>query len=309
MPNREQFLSLDYYIPMIFNLARIGATLILAGFATLAIGRFMRLMRDYSLKAIERSGDAIDIEREKRASTVFSITRKSLAVIIWAVALIMILDEMHFDVRPLLAGAGLVGVALGFGAQNVVKDVLGGFFLLVENQIRVNDVATINGKTGVVEEINLRTTVLRGEDGAVHIFPNGAIQGLSNLTRGYSYCVFALHVAYREDLDRVVETLKSIAGELMQEDQYRIAILAPIEIGGLEQFKEYAILVKARLKTLPGRQGTVANEMNRRIKKRFEEARIEMPYPTQTIHVEPGITEQMRTELRQMVREAMAEKS
>ena len=308
MPNREQLLSLDYYLPMVFILARIGAIVVLAYATTLVLARSMRALLEYSLKAAQRSGEAADLEREKQASTVFAIGRKVVAALIWAVALIMILKEMNFDVRPLLAGAGVVGVALGFGAQNVVKDVLAGFFLLLENQIRVNDVATINGKSGSVEEINLRTTVLRGEDGGAHIFPNSTIQSLSNLSRGYSYAVFALQVAYKEDPDRVLATVKSIADELMQEDLYRLTILAPIEIGGLEQFKEYAILVKARWKTLPGKQGMVVNEMNRRIKKRFEEVKIEMPYPTQTVRMDQGITEEMRRELKQLVREAMAEK-
>jgi moderate conductance mechanosensitive channel len=308
MPNREQLQSLDYYLPFAFNIARIGAIVVFAYVTTLILARFIRVLLDYSLKAMQRAGEGADLEREKRASTVFAIGRKVCAAIIWGIALIMILKEMNFDIRPLLAGAGVVGVALGFGAQNIVKDGLAGFFLLVENQIRVNDVATINGKSGVVEEINLRTTVLRAEDGAVHIFPNGTIQTLANLSRGYSYAVFALQVAYKEDPDRVLETLKSIADELMQDDRYRLVILAPIEIGGLDQFKEYAIVVKARLKTLPGQQGTVANEMNRRIKKRFEEVHIEVPYPTQTVHLDSTITEEMRTELKQLVREALAEK-
>lgn len=161
---------------------------------------------------------------------------KALFVLIWIIAVLMILKEMNFDVRPLLAGAGVAGVAIGFGAQNIIKDVLGGMFMMMENQIRVNDIAVINGKTGLVEEINLRTTVLRGEDGAVHIFPNGAIQGLSNLTREYSFYVFNLSVVYAEDTDRVVSVLAGIAEELSQEEPYRSAVLAPLEVLGVDNW-------------------------------------------------------------------------
>jgi small-conductance mechanosensitive channel len=252
-----------------------------------------------------KAGGGTEYEIEKRVQTVSGVARKALFVLVWTLAGIMILREMNFDIGPLLAGAGIIGVAVGFGAQSVVKDVLGGLFLLIENQIRVNDVAVINGKGGLVEEINLRTTVLRAEDGAVHIFPNGSIQGLSNLTREYSYYVFNLSVAYQEDPDHVLEVLKEIADGLMGEEPYRPAILAPLDVMGVDQLGDFAVLIKARFKTQPGKQWLIGREMNRRIKKRFEEARIEMPFPTQTIHVVSGISPELRSELKQVVREVI----
>jgi small conductance mechanosensitive channel len=156
---------------------------------------------------------------------------------------------------------------------------------MMENQIRVNDVAVINGKTGLVEEINLRTTVLRGEDGAVHCFPNGIIQGLSNLTREYSYYVFNLSVAYSQDIDQVVTVLKSIADELSQEEAYRATVLAPIEILGVDKLADSGAVIKARFKTVPNQQWMVGREMNRRIIKRFEAAKIEMPSAAPIVNV------------------------
>ena len=160
-------------------------------------------------------------------------------VLIWAVALLMVLKEMNFDVRPLLAGAGVAGVAVGFGAQSIIKDVLGGLFLMMENQIRINDVAVINGKGGLVEEINLRTTVLRAEDGAVHIFPNSSIQSLANLTREYSYYVFSISVAYKEDTGHVIDVLKELGAQLMADDPYHAAILEPLEIMGVDKLGDF----------------------------------------------------------------------
>ncbi|HTB20158.1 MAG TPA: mechanosensitive ion channel domain-containing protein, partial [Bryobacteraceae bacterium] len=200
MPTRSQLLNPDYYAPVLSNAFRIVVILILAYIGTRAVARSLRALRSYSVRMMLKSGGGNEYELEKRAETIQNLSGKALFVLIWIIAGLMILKEMNFDVRPLLAGAGVAGVAIGFGAQNIIKDVLGGVFLMMENQIRVNDVAVINGKTGLVEEINLRTTVLRGEDGAVHIFPNGIIQRLSNLTREFSYYVFNLSVAYTEDI-------------------------------------------------------------------------------------------------------------
>src|SRR5581483_1964969 len=228
MPTRTELLNPDYYAPVFTNALRIVVILVLAYIATRAVARLLVTLRNYTVRMMLKSNGGNEFEIEKRAETISNLAGKFLFLLIWIIAGLMILKEMNFDVRPLLAGAGVAGVAIGFGAQNIIKDVLAGVFLMMENQIRVNDVAVINGKTGLVEEINLRTTVLRGEDGAVHIFPNGIIQGLSNLTREYSYYVFNLSVAYSENIDHVIAVVKGIGDELSQEEPYRAAVLAPI---------------------------------------------------------------------------------
>jgi small conductance mechanosensitive channel len=151
----------------------------------------------------------------------------------------------------------------------------------------MHDVAVINGVTGTVEEIGLRTTVLRSADGSVHVFPNGAIQTLSNLTREYSYYVFDIGVAYKEDTDRVVDVMQDVAARLMAEDAYKPLILEPLEVFGVDRFADSAVVIKARIKTQPMKQWTVGREMNRRLKKRFDELGIEIPFPQRTIHMAP----------------------
>jgi small conductance mechanosensitive channel len=285
MTRGSEMLHLDYYLPQVFNLARIALVLIFAFISTRAMGRLFRGLRNYIVKMMLKAGSGNQSEIEKRVQTVSGLARKASFFLVWTVALIMILKELNFEIWPLVTGAGVIGVAVGFGAQSVIKDILSGLFLLMENQIRVNDVAVINGKSGLVEEINLRTTVLRAEDGAVHIFPNGAIQGLSNLTREYSYYVFNLSVDYKENTDHAIELLKGIASQLQDEEPYHSAILAPLDVMGVDQLGDFAVLIKARFKTLPGQQWMIGREMNRRIKQRFEDAHIDMPFPTRTVHV------------------------
>lgn len=225
-----------------------------------------------------------DIELEKRAATLGSILRKTLAVIIWITAVVMALKEAGFDIGPILAGAGVVGLAVGFGAQNLVQDVISGMFLLLENQIRVNDVAVLNGTGGLVEAINLRTTVLRGLDGTVHVFRNGAVTTLSNMTHGYSYYVFDIGVAYKEDTDHVISVVKEVAEELRNEEPFSHLILEPLDVLGVDKFADSAVIIKARFKTAPVQQWTVGREMNRRMKKKFDEVGIEIPFPHTSIY-------------------------
>ena len=215
MPTKFQF-NLEYFLPYVFNGLRILSILIAAYLATLILRRLIRGLSVYSVRMMIKSGGATDFELEKRSQTISGVAKKAIVTLIWLIAIIMILEEMNFDIGPLLASAGVIGVAVGFGAQSLVKDVIAGLFLLMENQLRINDIAVINGTSGLVEELNLRTTVLRGENGTVHIFPNGAIASLSNMTREFSYYVFEVSVNYKTDTDQAVEALKQIADEMTE---------------------------------------------------------------------------------------------
>lgn len=309
MPSRSELLNFDYYIPFLAIIARSGFIILIAWIATVAVGRLVRGLRTYAIRMRMKSGAESEAELQKRVQTVSSVVRNVLFVLIWIIAGIMILHELRFDIGPLLAGAGVIGVALGFGAQNIVKDILGGLFLLIENQIRLNDVAIINGKGGLVEELNLRTTVLRSDDGAVHIFANGSIQTISNLTREYSYNVFTVAVGYQVDTDQVTRVLKEIAEQLQSEDVFKIAILAPLEVMGVDQLGDNSVILKARIKTLPGQQWMVGREMNRRIKQRFAEAHIGPGTPTQAIQLLPQVTPELSDRLKEIVREALEERA
>lgn len=313
MPEFEE-LAVEIFYPLLKSLIRITVILAAALIFTRVIQRWVPRLRSRIVAAMRRHAEAPDVELEKRAATLGGIFRKTLSVIVWAVALIMILREGGFDIGPILAGAGVVGLAVGFGAQNLVRDVISGMFMLVENQVRVNDVAIINGTGGLVEEINLRTTVLRSQDGVVHVFPNGTITSLSNMTREFSFYVFDLGVAYKEDTDRVVRVVKELADEMMEEDEFRPFILEPLEVLGVDQFADSAVIIKMRIKTLPIRQWMVGREMNRRIKKRFDELGIEIPFPHHTLYfgeagkpfdvrMSDGDRERMKTLIREVMDE------
>ena len=258
------------------------------------------------------------IEVEKRVSTIGRIMRKVISITIITLTVMLVFAELGFDIKPILAGAGIIGLAVGFGAQNLVRDVISGLFLIAENRIRVNDVAIINGTGGLVEQVNLRTTVLRGLDGTIHVFPNGAIESLSNMTHEFSYYLFDIGVAYKEDTDRVVEVLKEVGEDMQQDDDFKDAIIEPLDILGVDQFADSAVVIKARIKTLPIRQWAVGREMNRRIKKRFDEVGIEIPFPHMSVYFGEaskafglkmeGLKEN-REELKQLVREVIQEKN
>ena len=263
---------------------RIVVILVVAWISTRLIHKWFPHLRARIVSHMSQQRAGEDIELQKRATTIGGIIRKTLAVIIWILAIIMSLKEAGFDVGPILAGAGVIGLAVGFGAQNLVQDIISGMFMLMENQIRVNDVAILNGTGGLVEAINLRTTVLRGLDGTLHVFRNGTITTLSNMTHGYSYYLFDIGVAYKEDTDQVVEVVRGVADEMMKEPKYQHLILEPLEVLGVDKFADSAVIIKARFKTAPIQQWTVGREMNRRLKKKFDEVGIEIPFPHTSIY-------------------------
>lgn len=201
----------------------------------------------------------------------------------WAVVTVISLDQLGLDVTPILAGAGVVGLAVGFGAQNLVRDVISGFFIVLENQVRVGDVAVVNGTGGLVEAITFRTIVLRDLAGAVHVVPNGTITTLANMTKGWSGYVLDVGVAYKEDTDRVVEIMTEVAEALRKDACFAPSILEPIEIFGVDDFKESEVTIKARLKTVPMQQWPVGREYRRRLKKAFDARGIEIPFPHRSL--------------------------
>ena len=243
----------------------------------------MKFQKEAATRMIS-SDKSSPMEVEKRVSTLGSIFKRIVLISALLIAAMMIIDELGFDIKALLTGLGVVGVAIGFGAQNLVRDVISGLFVIFENRIRVGDVAIINGTAGLVEQVNLRTSVLRSFDGTVHVFPNGSITSLSNMTHKFSYYVFNIRVALKEDIDRVVSVLQEVGREAMENKICKEGILEPLEILGLDSFADSAVIIKARVKTLPIKQWVVGREMNRLIKKRFDEKGIEIPVPHTSVY-------------------------
>jgi moderate conductance mechanosensitive channel len=212
----------------------------------------------------------------KRVRTLTSVLWTIVFVLIWFVVVLTSLGQVGVNVAPILASAGVVGLAVGFGAQNLVKDLVSGFFLILENQVRVGDVAVINGTGGLVEAISFRTIILRDEAAVVHVFPNGSINTLSNMTKDWSAYVLNVNVAYNEDTDRVADVMRHVAEEMYADSKYRSAMLETIEIIGVDGFTASAVTIKARLKTRPQQQFAIGREYRRRLKIAFEAAGIEL---------------------------------
>jgi small conductance mechanosensitive channel len=232
-------------------------------------------------------GSGLDvIERTKRVQTLGRILQRTLVIVASSIAALMILRELGIDITPVLTGAGIVGLAVGFGAQTLVRDIISGFFLIMEDQIRVGDVAAINGQGGLVEEVNLRTIVLRDEQGAVHVFPNGEIKTLTNLTKDFSYYVLTVQVGFDHDPEPVIAALTAAGASLMDDADYRRHILEPIDVYGVDGFEPGLMIVKARIKTVPLKQWFVGRELRKRIARVFAERGLEWPLPESIIRVE-----------------------
>lgn len=225
------------------------------------------------------------LANEKQVKTLIGLLRTICLTLVWVVGIVMSLGQIGLDITPILAGAGIVGLAVGFGAQNLVRDVINGFFMILENQVRIGDVAVVNGTGGLVEAISYRTITLRDLSGTVHIFPNGTVTTLANMTKGWSGYVLDIGVAYKEDTDRVSNLMKEVAKELQNDPELGPKILEPIEILGVDKFGESEVVIKARLKTLPIQQWAVGREYRRRLKKAFDEKGIEIPFPHRTLYM------------------------
>jgi small conductance mechanosensitive channel len=236
------------------------------------------------LLAQGKAAGEIPSESEKRIETVIRLVRQATLLALWATVILIILKELGVEIGPILASAGVLGLAVGFGAQNLVKDVISGFFFILENQVRVGDVAIINGTGGLVEKINFRTIVLRDLAGIVHIFPNGSVTTLSNLTSEWSAYVFDIGVAYKENTDQVIEVMNQVGTEMLGDEKFGPYMLEPPEIFGVDKFDNSAVIIKGRIRTKPIRQWLVGREYLRRIKLAFDANNIEIPFPHRTIY-------------------------
>ena len=246
----------------------------------------------FSLKRMKQSlirkakkSDKRDVsEVEKRINTLVGILSGSIKIILWSVLFMIVLKKFGVDIGPLLASAGIIGVAIGFGSQELVRDFISGFFILLENQVRTGDVAVINGTGGLVEKIELRTMTLRDFSGVVHIFQNGKINTLSNMTKEWSAIVFDIGVAYKEDVETVMEVMREVGDQIQKDETFGKNILEPIEIFGLDKFGDSALVIKARIKTRPIEQWNIGREYRKRLKKAFDQRNIEIPFPHTTVY-------------------------
>jgi moderate conductance mechanosensitive channel len=261
----------DFTIQDLLPLAK--ALLVLLGAAVMVwIARRLINVLRFRLLSLMRTQSGTDkMEMEKRATTISGALQTVLAVLVWVGAIGLCLKQLGLDVAPLLAGAGAAaGIAVGLGGQNLARDVISGVFVLLEDQIRVNDIAIINGVSGVVEELNLRTTVLRDAEGVVHVFPNGAITSLANRTRVYSCYVLTIGITFEGDVDNAMQAIRDIDAGMRGDEGFGALMLEPVEIWGVDQFLDTGVIIKARLKTVPGKQWDVGREMNRRIRIEFQ---------------------------------------
>jgi small-conductance mechanosensitive channel len=253
--------------------------------AWIAIGVLQGLIRRFRERIARRFDDP---EAVKRAQTLGRVFRYLVAVVISLIAGVLVLSELGISVAPILGAAGVVGLAVGFGAQSLVKDYFTGFFLLLENQIRQGDVVDVGGHSGLVEEVTLRYVRLRDYDGNVHFVPNSQITTVSNFSRGHAYAVIDVGVAYREDIDRVMSVMAEVAQAMRDDQAFARRILDPFELVGVERWDNSAIVLRGRFRVAPLEQWNVRREYLRRLKFAFDRNGIEIPYPQLTIHPPPG---------------------
>jgi len=262
---------------------RVLLILVFAWIVMSLIKKVLRRLEEHLLKRARVEGEPPS-ESAKRVETLIRLIRQATLIALWTTIVLIILREIGVDIGPVLASAGILGLAVGFGAQNLVRDVISGFFFILENQVRVGDVAVVNGTGGLVERVNFRTLVLRDLSGTVHIFPNGTITTLSNLTNEWSAYVFDIGVAYKENTDMVIAVMQQVGEELKQDPVIGPLMIEVPEIFGVDKFDNSAVVIKGRIKTKPIRQWQVGREYLRRIKLAFDENNIEIPFPHQTIY-------------------------
>jgi len=275
----------DQVVDWIINVAPSILLLILLLFISLKfLNILINRLNKIFINRVTKNANLNTLEATKRVNTLLAILKGLGKIIVWSIFIMILLKNLGTDIGPILAGAGILGLAVGFGAQELVRDFISGFFILLENQVRAGDVAIINGTGGLVESIELRTITMRDFSGVVHVFQNGKINTLANMTKEWSAIVFDIGVAYKENVDDVIKIMQEVGEIMISENEYKEVITEPLEIFGLDKFGDSAIIIKARLKTTPGDQWRMGREYRKRLKKVFDEKGIEIPFPHTTVY-------------------------
>jgi small conductance mechanosensitive channel len=260
-------------------LVRVSFLLFLAGIAfwvnRIAVERLKKVL----------TKDNAGSEQSKRVETGTRLIQSTVTGLIITLLGLEVLSELGINLAPLLAAAGIGGLAIGFGAQTLIKDLISGFFLLFENQVRIGDVVNVGGNSGFVESMGFRVLTLRDLHGNVHVIPNGSIDRVINMTRDYSRYVFDIGVSYREDPDEVMAILRKIGDEIIEDPEFAPDILEPLEMLGVDRFEDSAVVIRCRITTKPIKQWRVGREFNRRLKKALDKHGIEIPFPHRTIYM------------------------
>jgi len=261
---------------------------LLRGGLILVIGFALFKLLKFGIRKLEVAISEKEVIRESEATlrfkTLLELCKWVGAILIVASVAYMFLENVGIDMAPLLAGAGIAGLAFGFGGQYLIRDIINGIFILVEGQFRINDVVQIGETGGLVEAVNLRVTRLRDLEGRVIFIPNGEIKTVINFTKEYSQALLNIGVAYKENVDQVMAVIKELAAEMRKDKYFGLLILDDLEMLGVDAFADSQVTIKCRMKCLPIKQWEIAREFRRRIKNRFDELGIEIPFPHQTIY-------------------------
>jgi small-conductance mechanosensitive channel len=255
--------------------------LIILGMSWLALRLSRKVLERLRLRMEQ---DLDDTEQIKRLNTLEQVSRYIAAVLITLITAMLVLSEVGISIAPILAAAGVLGIAIGFGAQSLVKDYFTGLFLLLENQVRQGDVVEIAGKGGLVEVVTLRYIRLRDYEGSVHYIPNGTIDTVTNRSRSFAHAVIDVGVAYREDIDAVYAVMREVAAELRNDPELGEKIEDDLEIAGVDQWGDSAVVIRCRFKVKPLEQWGIRRAFLYRLKKAFDAAEIEIPYPHLTVY-------------------------
>jgi moderate conductance mechanosensitive channel len=246
--------------------------------------RVVRLTARRIEKSVDDGDDSITTLREKRGRTISQLLRSVGRVVIVSIALLLTFN-VFINIAPILAGAGILGLAISFGAQSLVRDIISGFFILLENQFAVGDVIEAAGKSGVVERITMRVVVLRDLEGTMHVIPNGEMKVVSNKTRGWARAVVDVAIPYTEDVDRIIAVVRDESAQFSTDPKWGLQLDGPVEVLGIEELRDNSVVIRTLLKTQAGSQWDVAREFRRRLKLRFDREAIEMPFQQRRVNV------------------------